>query len=513
LLRKIKDGWDLQHLARPCWTCNGDGGMCKDCNGTGEFQEGLFYLQRYVLPDGTIERVPVAKEKVSGKPKNEIYGRVADLGKAAKKPEVKKFQLRDYQVENAAKGVEILREYKLLALMMECRVGKTLTALETLRLYGSKHVLFLTKKIAIKSIQADYALLNPAYELTVINHESMHKVTGNFDAVIVDECHVYSAYSKPSARYKAFKERFSHLPIILVSATFSAESYSQLFHIFTLSNHSPFKHKNFYAWAKEFVDIRQRVLPQGTINDYSRADISKIEPLIQPYVLTYTQEQAGFLVTLHEHFHSVEMPAICGTIADRLMATGVVVGKTGTISADNAAALKQKIHQLHAGTILLDEDESGVKQRVVISPAKAQYIQDTWPNTKIVIFYMFKAEWLAIKQVLGDRVTDDLIEFQSSDKSCAFQITRGSQGIDLSMGENIVFFNVSHSSLQYWQGRDRLTTKTRLESHINWLFSSFNGEPGIEKEIYSTVMDKKDFTTSHFKKLYRKRLNPKFTLK
>jgi hypothetical protein len=420
------------------------------------------------------------------------------------------FELRDYQVENAAKGVEILRQYKLLALFFECRVGKTLTALHTLHLYGAKSVLFLTKKIAIKSIESDYALLKPNYELTVINHESMHKITGNFDAVVVDECHVYSSYAKPSARYKTFKERFSCLPIILVTATPSAESYSQLYHIFTLSNYSPFKHKNFYSWAKEFVDIRQRVLPQGTINDYSRADISKIEPLIQPHVLTYTQEQAGFLVTLHEHFHSVEMPAICGTIADRLMKDSVVVGKTGTISADNAAALQMKIRQVQSGTCLLDEDENNNKTPVIISDAKAQYIAKTWPNTKVVIFYQFKAELLVLQQVLGNRLTTDLAEFHSTDKSCAFQVTSGSQGIDLSLGQVIINFNINHSAVLFFQARDRLTTKTRLESHIHWLFSSHNGEPGIEKEIYDVVQRKKPFTTNHFKKLYKRKLNPKF---
>ena len=76
-----------------------------------------------------------------------------------------------------------------------------------------------------------------------------------------------------------------------------------------------FSEKTFYKWAgnslkPNFVDVRQRVLPQGTINDYSKADIAKIEPLIQPHVLTFTQAQAGFVVTLNEFFHSVEMPQI-----------------------------------------------------------------------------------------------------------------------------------------------------------------------------------------------------------
>lgn len=58
-------------------------------------------------------------------------------------------QLRNYQKEIAAKAQAILKRHKIVLLAAEVRTGKTLMALETARLYGAKHVLFLTKKIAI----------------------------------------------------------------------------------------------------------------------------------------------------------------------------------------------------------------------------------------------------------------------------------------------------------------------------------------------------------------------------
>ena len=41
-----------------------------------------------------------------------------------------------------------------------------------------------------------------------------------------------------------------------------------------------------------------------------------------------------------------------------------------------------------------------------------------------------------------------------------------------------------------------MTTKDRLDNDVYWIFT--NG--GIEKDIYKTVIKKKDYTISHFKK-------------
>lgn len=55
-------------------------------------------------------------------------------------------ELRDYQINIANKAVDILKVNKIVYISMEVRTGKTLTALETAKLYGAKRVLFLTKK-------------------------------------------------------------------------------------------------------------------------------------------------------------------------------------------------------------------------------------------------------------------------------------------------------------------------------------------------------------------------------
>jgi hypothetical protein len=429
-----------------------------------------------------------------------------------------KFQLRDYQVELSKVACKKLQELAIVYLSFQVRTGKTLTSLETAQLYGARSVLFLTKKKAIDSIEGDYKMLNPGYDLIVANNESLHKVEGDFDLLIMDEAHRIGSYPKPSKGAQDLRQRFSHLPLILLSGTPTPEGWSQIYHQFWISQRSPFSESSFYKWAgninkPNYVNVTQRTFAHGTVNDYSAGIYEKIFPVIEPYMVSFSQEEAGFIAKLNEHFCYVPMDPICKTLADLLMASGVVQGTTGMISAENAAALQMKIRQIESGSIILDpEGSEKIGRSITLSTAKADYIQERWPDEKLVIFYIFKQELNIIKEVLKDRVTTDLATFQSKGnrQSIALQIQSGREGIRLSDGELLIFYSISHSAVSYWQGRDRLTTKERMETNIYWLFSELNGKPGIDKEIYDVVMRKRDFTTAHFKKLYRNRLNPKF---
>ena len=98
--------------------------------------------------------------------------------------------LRKYQEEIANEATKILSECGFVYLSLEVRCGKTLTALETCKLYGAKKVLFITKIKAFSSIQGDYDNFGYKFDITIINKESIHKVlTNDFDVVIIDEAH------------------------------------------------------------------------------------------------------------------------------------------------------------------------------------------------------------------------------------------------------------------------------------------------------------------------------------
>ena len=96
-------------------------------------------------------------------------------------------QLRDYQKNITKKGIDVLKKHKFLYLAMEVRTGKTLTSLSISNSLAVSSVLFITKKKAISSIQDDYNLLNPDFDITIINYESLHKIAySTYDVIICD---------------------------------------------------------------------------------------------------------------------------------------------------------------------------------------------------------------------------------------------------------------------------------------------------------------------------------------
>jgi hypothetical protein len=401
--------------------------------------------------------------------------------------------LRDYQVKLSNEATNILQRKGLVYLCMEVRTGKTLTALQTAENYDAKNVLFLTKIKAFSSIQWDYDQMNFSFKITITNDESLHKVIGDFDLVIHDEHHRFGAYPKPNAVAKLFKQKFSHLPMIFLSGTPTAESHSQWFHQFWVSDNSPFKeYTNFYKWAADFVNVKVKHLGYAKVNDYSDADIKHINRRIKDYILTFTQEQAGFTSTVNEMVLEVDMKPITYQIIERLKKDLVVKNSQGQIIlADTGVKLMQKVHQLSSGTCKFEDGTSKV-----IDYSKAEFIRDNFKDVKIGIFYKFKEEYNALKSILSDKLTDNLDEFNSSDKWIALQIISGREGISLKEAKYLVYYNIDFSSVSYWQSRDRLTEKSRLSNEIFWIFS----KGGIEYKIYKTVLQKKDYTLQIFKK-------------
>lgn len=404
-------------------------------------------------------------------------------------------KLRDYQVDIANKAVDILKINKIVYISAQVRTGKSLMALETARLFGAKDVLFLTKKKAISSIVGDYNDFNYAkyFSIEVMNDESMHKLTGTYDLVVHDESHRFGSFPKPGVGAKTFKKMFANLPMIFLSGTMSPESYSQLYHQFWVSNASPFrKYTNFYKWANDFVKVKKKYLGSHEVNDYSDADIDKVMSVIKDYVITFTQEQAGFSSEIEEEILYVLMSPLTYSMCSKLKKDLVVEGKEEVILADTPVKLQQKLHQMYSGTVKFESGNS-----MVFDSSKAEFIKNRFSGNKIGIFYKFKAELDALKEVFKDNLTTDIDEFNETDKSIALQIVSGREGISLRNAEYLVFYNIDFSATSYWQARDRMTTMDRKFNKVYWIFA----QGGIESHVYKQVLNKKNFTLSHFKKI------------
>jgi len=402
---------------------------------------------------------------------------------------------RDYQTDIIETGSKILMEHGFLYLAMEVRTGKTLTSLGICDRIHAERVLFITKKKAISTIEADYKLLSPSFAITVINYESLHLVMDNekWDLIICDEAHSMGAFPKPSNRADLVADLIlaNNPKVILMSGTPTPESYSQMYHqVWAIRNSPFFEYANFYRFCDKYVNVKQRMINGRLMNDYSHGLEVIIEEM-KPYTIKYTQSEAGFKSKVKEEILYVTMKDSTYSMIKRLKRDLVIEGKEETILADTPVKLMMKVHQLCSGTVKFESGNS-----MVIDTTKAEFIKQKFQGSKIGIFYKFKEEYNALKQVFGDELTNELSVFEDTKKNIALQIVSGREGISLRDAAFLVYYNIDFSATSYWQSKDRMTTKDRLENQVYWVFS----EEGIEQDIYKAVSNKKDYTLNHFKK-------------
>lgn len=405
------------------------------------------------------------------------------------------FDFRDYQLSIIQQASDIIRKNGFVYLAMEVRTGKTLTSLGIANEIKAKNVLFVTKKKAIGSIEADYKALNPKYDIVIVNYESLHLRMKElkWDLIILDEAHSIGAFPKPNQRAKLIQKLISlYRPkVILLSGTPTPESYSQMYHqVFAIPNNPFSEFTNFYRFCDKYVKLKEKRINGMTIRDYSHGYETILEKM-KPYTINYTQAEAGFVSETKEEVLEVEMKQSTYDLVKRLTKDLVIEGKDEVILADTPVKLMMKVHQLYSGTIKFESGNS-----MVLDTSKAEFIKEHFDGCKIGIFYKFKEELNALQQTFGDDLTTDLDEFNDTNKNIALQIVSGREGISLKAAEYLVYYNIDFSATSYWQSKDRMTTKDRLNNQVYWVFS----KGGIEYDIYKTVTKKKDYTINHFKK-------------
>jgi hypothetical protein len=404
--------------------------------------------------------------------------------------------LRDYQVDISSRASGCLQEYGIAYLSMEVRTGKTLTAFETIRKFGARNVLFVTKKKAIKSVEGDYEHYKPYFYCTVINFESVSKCKGPFDFVVCDEAHSLGKIGKPAKRVKDIMKFTAGLPIIYLSGTPCPESFSQLYHQFYISSFSPFKEfKNFYKFAHRFVDIKKKKIYGNEINDYTHARIDEMEPFMKHLFFTQTQTDSGFTEQITEHVIYSELSEPQKMLIDRLVKDRVYEGKTGAVVlADTPAKAQSKVHQICSGSV---KDEDGVGH--IISYNKANTIKSHFEGQKIAIFYKFQAEFEILKKTFSNWTASPEEFQQNPDSTFLGQFQSAREGTRLDNADALVMYTIDFSYLSYAQTRGRIVSKERVrDAKLYWIFS----EGGIETKIYAAVCKKKNYTSRMFKKDY-----------
>ena len=425
--------------------------------------------------------------------------------------------LRDYQLELAKKGELILKKYHLLYLALEMRVGKTLIAIHIASLIKAKRILFVTKKKAISDIYKQMLSLSGDDEykffLRITNYEALHKEQPEFDLVICDEAHSLGSYPKASKRAQELRRivsgnslKFADAYVIYLSGTPSPESYSQLYHQFWISRHSPFTQPSFYKWAEAgFVLVQEKRISGHTIRDYSCAIQKQVELYTKKLFISFTQEDAGFVAPrLEDKIVNVEIDPKIVQLAEKIIRDRIYTFKDGTVLVcDTAAKLQRKLHQIYSGTVIIDSNEDGSIRREhrILDRSKAEYIKEHWlGRKKIAVFYFFTGEGEVLKQTLVNW-TEDPNHFNNTTEHVVYlgQFQSSSRGINLSSTDMIIFYNIHFSSELYQQARQRGQEQEKEKvTELVWLFS----KNGMENKIYSRVINKQSYTLSYFRKDY-----------
>ena len=414
-------------------------------------------------------------------------------------------QLRPEQRIKVDEAKLILAEKHVVYLAAEVRTGKTIMALSIAhesnhRYYGK--VCFITKKKAISSIETDYN--NSGYRFDrflVTNFEQAQNITEKFDLYIIDEAHSIGAFAKPSGRAKKIRDLIGTSDVILMSGTPNPESFSQLFHQFWVTQYGPFqRYTNFYKWARDFVDVKKRFINGYDINDYSKAKEEAVKDAVRPYMVQFSQQEAGFTSYVEEEIIYVPIDVRMYALMDKLKKDKVYQMKCGDyIVADTPVKMQSLFHQISSGTVIATDLSQQERLYHTLDESKAWFIKTKFAGQKIAIYYKFVQELEILKKVFPDW-TDVPEEFnRRSDKTFIMQMVSGREGINVSTADALVMYNIDFSATTYWQVRARMQTKDREKaSKMYWIFS----KQGIEKFVYKAVTKKKNYTSAYFMKDY-----------
>lgn len=398
--------------------------------------------------------------------------------------------LYKYQKEIVLKASLILKDRHIVYLNMGMRTGKTRVALTIANNYNS--VLFVTKKRVINFVYKEKDELGINTNITVINYEQLHKyLTEKYDLVVVDEAHSIGAFPKPSLRAKLLKAicNKNNCDVVLMSGTPFPESLSQCYHQFYISNYSPFaNYKNFYAFANDYVNIvLKKVSATTTVRDYSHCKDSVLA-ILQPYTITFSSEEGNVNTPKKEYIIYVSDDQIEKYLY-QIIKLGII--RDLDYYRSNASEQFEKAWQLCGGFIYLDD------KPVFLSYKKAEALRSLEGYT--IIFYKFIAELYILKTTLGAELTTNVSEFQSgSYKYIALQYLSGREGINLSIANNIVYYNLDFSYTSYSQSLERASCKLKDSVNVYYIFYE---NIAFERRILDTLKDKKNFNLRTFKML------------
>lgn len=405
---------------------------------------------------------------------------------------------KPHQVRISEQGYEALKANGLVYLAMEERTGKTLTSILICEKSPFlKNILIITKKKALMGVEDNSAeeaeggwhgTLNQYQEATknytVTNYHSLHKIRHtNFDLVILDEAHAYlSKYPIRGEIWKAVSRFTKCKPIIYLSATPSAQSYSMLFHQLALSTWSPWsKYSNFYNWFAFYGKPRTRFIGGKQFKEYHDTQSEWIKQEIAPFFISYTRKELGFEHEPEDVLHFVPLSPNTVALYKKLETSAVVHLGDELITAETPMSEMSKLHQIEGGTIKKDDKTSFI----IGNTEKIDYIKENFGDTEeLVIYYHYIKELELLKKHFKKAMILQAISF--------------AEGVDLCMKETVVVYSMNFSTSQYTQRRARQANMDRKTPiRVHFILSA----GAVSHQVYTTVaINKTNFVDKYYEK-------------
>lgn len=374
------------------------------------------------------------------------------------------------------------------------RTGKTRPVLEFLR--ERERVLILTPKNAISGWKAEMSRINLDERLdnsdwVVTNHEAMRSKPYKelsqveWDAVVLDEAHVYGSYAKPNQLVVPVRNLKVKGPRLGVSATPCSETHAQLYHqVKALRLPLWEEYRNFYSWHKVYgiphsIRAHGRLVPQ-----YNKVKEQAWEEFKEFCSILDRKEAVPDFIEAEDQVVPIEAPEIL-EMCEQLKKDQVLNIGGRYIVADTPLALAQKCQQICAGVVLDDEGNP-----LVVNTVKRDWVQNTFSRAKIAVLTQFKAEVDQIGPIGGRK--GSISEFQAGECDWLVGNVRAlNAGVDLSMAEALVMTGCPWSFTQFSQARERLLRRDRTTSAPVY-FPVIAG--GIDEKVYRRVaVEKLDF--------------------
>lgn len=350
----------------------------------------------------------------------------------------------------------------------------------------------VTKKKAINSWKSDLDLA-AAKNFTIINYESVHKVADiNYDVIVLDESHSIGAYPKPSQRATKVKAIAKDKRIVYLSATPSAETYSQIYHQLWVSSYTPFAEVNFYKWYRFYGEDDSIMIQGRMMKQYKAAYGEMIIDQINHLIVRMTKQLANFDVLVDEKIHYVEAENDLILSIKHLQKHRVLEIGEHQVVAETAPGVINKAHQLSGGTIKIDD-----KLSLYVSFHKINYILKNLSNdNKIVVLCNYIKERELLLENLPNS-TNDVEKFKNEGyQYFVGHIKTFSEGVDFSYTDSMIIYSLNFSATTYLQSRERLANKKRVKPiEVHYLFT----KDTLDEDIYNAVSNKMNFTSRYYK--------------